>query len=134
MHLFTYGSLMFPQVWSSVVRGHYRRQPARLNGYQRCSIKGETYPAAVVATLDNFIDGQLYMNLTAAEMERLDRFEGGDYERVVAPVILAEGGVVMAALYRYRHPGRLDARPWDVEWFEREGMALFLAQYGGFSR
>ena len=48
MHLFTYGSLMFPQVWSVVVRGDYKKQSARLHGHQRRSIKGETYPAAIV--------------------------------------------------------------------------------------
>lgn len=134
MHIFTYGSLMFPEVWTTVVRGTYPQQPARLHGYQRCCIKGETYPAAIAAGVEDYIDGQLYLNADIEDQQRLDRFEGEDYEKVTAPVTLAEGGVVLAAVYRYRHRERLEAREWDVEWFERAGIRLFLAQYGGFSR
>ena len=134
MHLFTYGSLMFPEVWSTVVRSSYERQEARLYGYQRCCIKGESYPAAVAASVADFIDGQLYMNITPEDAARLDHFEGADYEKSQAPLILAEGGVAMAEVYLYRHPERLEMREWDAEGFEREGLKLFLAQYGGFSR
>ncbi len=134
MHLFTYGSLMFPQVWSVVVRGEYKKQSARLHGHQRRSIKGETYPAAIAAGLDNFIDGQLYMNISSEDMRRLDLFEGSDYEKIKAPVLLADNSRVMAAVYLYRHHERLAAQAWDVEWFEREGIKTFLAQYGGFER
>lgn len=134
MHLFTYGSLMFPQVWTTVVRGNYQKQPARLHGHQRRSIKGETYPAAVAASAADFIDGQLYMNISSEDMRRLDNFEGDDYEKIEAPVTLSGSSVVMAAVYLYRHLERLEAQEWDVQWFKREGVKIFLAQYGGFGR
>lgn len=134
MHLFTYGSLMFPEVWNTVVRGSYQKQPARLYGFQRRAIESETYPAAIAAGVDDHIDGQLYMNITADDMQRLDRFEGDDYDNVEVPLTLANGEVVMARLYLYRHRERLAARDWDVAWFEREGIKSFIAQYGGFSR
>jgi gamma-glutamylcyclotransferase (GGCT)/AIG2-like uncharacterized protein YtfP len=134
MHIFTYGSLMFPEVWTTVVHGNYERQPARLYGYQRCCIKGETYPAAIAAGLEDYIDGQLYLNVDAEDQQRLDRFEGEDYEKATAPLILAEGGIVMAQLYLYRHHQRLEMREWDQAWFEREGIKQFLAEYGGFER
>ncbi len=134
MHLFTYGSLMFPQVWTTVVRGDYQQQPVRLQGYRRCCIKSEIYPAAITASAANFIDGQLYLNMDAADQQRLDQFEGDDYEKIEAPLMLAEGGVLIAAVYLYRYPERLEAQEWDVQWFEREGIKSFLAQYGGFER
>lgn len=134
MHLFTYGSLMFSQVWTTVVRGEYKKQPARLQGHQRRRIKGETYPAAIAAGLDNFIDGQLYMNISSEDMQRLDTFEGDDYEKSDAPVTMADNNVVVAAVYLYRHHERLEAQEWDVQWFEREGIKTFLAQYGGFRK
>ncbi len=132
MHLFTYGSLMFPAVWTTVVRGKYEQQPARLYGYQRCCIKGETYPAAIAAGLGDYIDGQLYLDIDAADQQQLDRFEGDDYDQVEAPLILAEGGIVMAQFYLYRFHEHIELREWDEEWFEREGLKLFLAHYGGF--
>lgn len=133
MHLFTYGSLMFPEVWSRVVRGSYQKQPVRLYGFQRRAIKGETYPAAIAAAYD-YIDGQLYLNVSTEDMQRLDRFEGEDYANVEAPLTLANGDVVAVNLYLYRHLERLEVRDWDVAWFEREGMRLFLERYGGFAR
>jgi len=134
VHLFTYGSLMFPEVWSTVVKGEYERMAARLYSYKRLCVKGEAYPAAVAATVADYIDGQLYLNVGDDDLLRLDRFEGNDYEKVEAPLILAEGGVVMAQLYICRYPERLEEREWDVEWFAREGIKDFMAQYGGFSR
>lgn len=134
MHLFTYGSLMFPQVWSSVVRGDYRQQPARLHGHQRRCIKGETYPAAIAASATDSIDGELYMNINPEDMQRLDRFEGDDYRKIEAPVVLMDNSVVMAAVYLYRHHERVTPQDWDVQWFRHEGIRLFLAEYGGFER
>ena len=134
MHLFTYGSLMFPQVWSVVVRGDYKKQSARLHGHQRRSIKGETYPAAIVALAADYIDGQLYLNINDEDMQRLDQFEGNDYEKIKAPVTLADNSRVMATVYLYCHHEKLAAQEWDVQWFEREGIKTFLAQYGGFAR
>ena len=135
MHLFTYGSLMFPEVWSMVVRGDYQSQPARLYGYQRLRINSESYPGAVAATTSDFIDGQLYMKIAPEDMERLDLFEGDDYEKVQAPLSLSEeGDVVMAQVYLYKHSERLDTQAWDVEWFAREGIKQFMAEYGGFNR
>lgn len=44
-HLFTYGSLMFENVWRRVVSGRYRSTPATLHGYRRQRVRGEDYPA-----------------------------------------------------------------------------------------
>ena len=134
MHLFTYGSLMFPQVWTVVVRGDYPPHPARLHGHQRRRIQGETYPAAIAASTTDFIDGQLYLNISPDDMQRLDHFEGDDYAKIEVPVTLSDNRVVTAAVYLYRHPERLATQDWDVAWFEREGIHAFLAQYGGFER
>ncbi|MGZ5781655.1 MAG: gamma-glutamylcyclotransferase family protein, partial [Burkholderiaceae bacterium] len=46
-HIFTYGSLMFPQVWQRVVRGQYHSANAIVSGYARYTIVGETYPAII---------------------------------------------------------------------------------------
>ncbi len=134
MHLFTYGSLMFPQVWTTVVRGDYKKEPARLHGHHRRSIKGETYPAAIAASAADYIDGQLYLNISPEDKKRLDQFEGDDYKKSEALVILADNKVVTAAVYLYRHHEKLAAQDWDVQWFEREGIKLFLAEYSGFER
>jgi len=44
MNLFTYGSLMFAEVWSQLVRGDYVKRPARLHGFTRRRVHGDVYP------------------------------------------------------------------------------------------
>lgn len=43
-HLFTYGSLMFEDVWNRLVKGNYLSQKAMLaNGYARRCVKDDVY-------------------------------------------------------------------------------------------
>lgn len=129
MHVFTYGSLMFDPVWARVVaaRGH-RSLPASLAGYRRQAVIGETYPG-VIAAPGGRVDGRLYLDVDAADLVRLDDFEGGDYERITVEVSAADGSRPQAGLYLYRLPQRLADADWDPDWFAREGIHRFLATY-----
>ncbi|MCX5753855.1 MAG: gamma-glutamylcyclotransferase, partial [Candidatus Krumholzibacteria bacterium] len=44
MNLFTYGSLMFDEVWSRLVRGDYLQRPGRLHGFTRRQVCDDVYP------------------------------------------------------------------------------------------
>lgn len=136
MHVFTYGSLMFDPVWGAVVAGDYRNAVAEVRGFARRCIKGEIYPALVAADATDSVRGRVYFHIQAADLIRLDRFEGNGYRRATVRVALLQGGDVEAQVYVFkdRYKGRLEARDWDVAWFEREGMARFLSGYRGFTR
>lgn len=133
MHLFTYGSLMFPPVWERVVAGRPAAVPASVEGFRRRAVRGETYPG-VVREAGARVSGRLYLDVDAADLARLDAFEGADYQRVVAPVRLDDGSgrVLDAGLYLYLPTERLEARDWDAEGFGRDALPRFLALYGGF--
>lgn len=134
MHVFTYGSLMFEPVWSLVVRGRYQASSARLSGYQRRVVIGQTYPGLWPGKADCNIEGVLYHNVTDADVGRLDRFEGRYYQRRTLSCV-SNGERVEAAVYVFRPQfGRLlGNRCWDPVQFAQRGLPRFLARYRGFA-
>jgi gamma-glutamylcyclotransferase (GGCT)/AIG2-like uncharacterized protein YtfP len=133
-HIFTYGSLMFGPVWNRVVRGRYPKHDARLYGYCRRRIQGQTYPAVMPASDDDHVAGKLYLNVDEIDLRLLDRFEGEYYHRVLAPCELPDGSKYLAGVYvlkgAYRH--LLQDEEWDPVWFGKVGMKAFLESYQGF--
>lgn len=118
-HVFTYGSLMFAQVWQRVVRGRYRFEPARLDGYARFAIAGETYPG-MVARDGASVAGVLYLDVGQRDLAALDAFEGADYRRDAVRVAADSGCMRDAQTYLYLLPHRLTAAPWQPDAFQME--------------
>ena len=122
--VFTYGSLMFPEVWSLVVAGRYRRVDARLDGHARFAIRGEHYPG-MVSVAGGQVAGVLYLDVDDADLARLDHFEGDDYVR--RPVDVAtDDGMLRAETYVYRLHDRLLTSAWAPDAF---AMQDFIATY-----
>ena len=135
IHIFTYGSLMFNPVWSTVVTGTYEHCPARLPGFVRRSIRGEDYPAIIADRLAATVDGVLYLGVDRDDLARLDAFEGTIYFRQQVQVRTADN-LFAAETYvlgnAYRH--LLGDEPWRPEAFEKTGIHRFLDSYHGFKR
>lgn len=127
MNVFTYGSLMFDQVWSRVVRSSYRRADAVLPGHERRAVRGETYPG-VIAAPGASVAGVVYFDVDDADLARLDGFEGPPYERRSVLLDLT-GEALPAEVYLIRDPARLEPAPWDVAGFERAGILEFISGY-----
>jgi gamma-glutamylcyclotransferase (GGCT)/AIG2-like uncharacterized protein YtfP len=127
-HVFTYGSLMFAPVWERVVRGRYKNSLAQLDGHSRHALVGETYPGVRIHAASQ-VRGRIYFDVDAADVARLDDFEGDNYDRLIAPVTLESGESVNAGFYLYKGPLAFTSQDWDPQWFEREGMAVFLATF-----
>ena len=123
-HVFTYGSLMFPEVWNRVVRGRYQSCPARLEGYRRHALTDVSYPA-IVAESGAEVEGVLYLDVDAADLARLDAFEGAEYRRAAVPVSTASG-TTTAQTYVWLDATRLAHRPWLPERFS---IPAFLGAY-----
>lgn len=147
-HLFTYGTLMFPEVWQAVVGRSFRSTPAILTGYEIFRVAGAHYPGIIAVdfsptsgprppTSPAVVAGLLYSDLDAASLERLDRFEGDEYRRQSVIVTRVDGCQLDAEAYVVRNESRhlLTAEPWTAEKFTADGhLQVFISRYGGFNR
>jgi gamma-glutamylcyclotransferase (GGCT)/AIG2-like uncharacterized protein YtfP len=131
MHVFTYGSLMYRQVWEHVVTGTYPSCSGVIHGYVRRRIVGETYPALVRATPTDPVAGVVYLNISVTDLAALDAFEdeGTAYVRMEVPVTLGNGSSLSAWTYLYRHLDKVEPTAWDPKQFEGAGLDRFLATY-----
>jgi gamma-glutamylcyclotransferase (GGCT)/AIG2-like uncharacterized protein YtfP len=129
-HVFTYGSLMFADVWRRVASTDYSAQAATLRDYRRFAVPGVTYPG-MVATPGEQVIGLLYMDVSQGDVARLDAFEGAEYRRTALPVLLETGEVVTAEAYVWLDHARLSDAPWIPEAFR---LREFIETYAPASR
>lgn len=129
MHLFTYGTLMYPAVWQQVVRRQHPSQAGMLAGFRRFAVRGEVYPV-IRPDFSARVAGRVYRGLTEADLARLDTFEGEYYQRQSVPVALTQGGEVRAQVYvlRPRYYRIAAHEDWDQADFERRGIQRFLSR------
>lgn len=153
--LFTYGSLMFEPVWQRVtglICGPAAKpRPARLGGFRRHAVANETYPA-LLRNPGSYVDGALYEQIPQEIMTLLDRFEGGDYQRIKSAAVLTEGSLAESLVFesggQWPNAGRtrdVDVylftaadqalqKAWSVRRFAESGMTEFMARYVDFNR
>ncbi|MFC7297963.1 gamma-glutamylcyclotransferase family protein [Herminiimonas aquatilis] len=125
MHIFTYGSLMFPQIWQRVVRGNYRSAPATASGYARYALADDTYPG-MIARPQTTVEGVLYFDVDAHDVAALDAFEGNEYRRDQIDVVIDSSEIVIACTYIYMAEQRLSSLPWEPQAFQ---MSRFIGSY-----
>ena len=129
VHVFTYGSLMYPLVWERVVAGRYRALPGTVRGFARRRIAGEVYPAMLRASPASAVEGVLYLDLSAGDVAALDHFEGSAYERIEVMVETADGDSYPAWSYLYVDSSRVEEAPWEPGRFAGEDLAYFIDSY-----
>lgn len=134
VHVFTYGSLMFDQIWSKVVGGVYEKSSATLYGYKRRKIRGAIYPALIPGTDADSVDGTIYLNVSRSDTEILDEFEGEYYRQEMAECELSDGSSIIASVYVFkeRYRNLIEDEEWDPAWFSEAAIDLFLTEYEGF--
>jgi len=135
MHVFTYGTLQFPEVMHAVTGRYFPSEPAVLDGYERLRVRGHPYPGIIVAP-GRQAAGQLYGDVDTRAVVLMDRFEGALYEREQVMVTTAHGVPVNADVYVVP-PSRRDAlstEPWDRDGFVAEHLAEFIESCRDFYR
>ncbi len=160
MHLFTYGTLMFPEIWQAVVGKDFKTTPAHLPSHEIYRVRNAVYPGIIAApnhspsengplgehsgsrpsTLDSrlsSVPGLLYLNLDEAALHRLDQFEDDFYQRQTITVTCGDGRELEAQAYVVPPKSRhlLTDEIWTAADFATRGdLALFAAKYAGFHR
>ena len=80
-NVFSYGTLMVPEVFQSVTCAIPSSEQAILNGYNRYSLIGRVYPAIVLEPKAKVL-GKLYLGVDSSSMRALCSFEDSVYEIV----------------------------------------------------
>jgi gamma-glutamylcyclotransferase (GGCT)/AIG2-like uncharacterized protein YtfP len=129
MNVFTYGSLMYPDIFSAVTGYSLQCTSAKLAGWRRYALADRTYPGALTSDQhSDFIVGIVWLDVNPKALLALDRFEGDDYERVTVSVTTEEGQSLTSHIYRWRLPA-LTAGAWDRGEFEKKHRANFVQRH-----
>lgn len=125
--VFTYGTLLFPEVFEAVTGRVFVSLEAVVAGLVRYGVRDAVFPGVVVGRSER-LDGRVYLDVDARTLARLDRFEDVLYERRQVEARLADGRTLAADAWVVppRHAGELDGAPWDPETFRRRHLAHYL--------
>ncbi|HMP05807.1 MAG TPA: gamma-glutamylcyclotransferase [Lacipirellulaceae bacterium] len=129
MHLFTYGTLMFPEVWQAVVGREFAFASGAVFGYKVRRVKNGVYPVMLETIATARVAGKIYLDVDEAALGVLDDFESDFYQRTPVVVNLADGAQL--ACHAYVLPDQ--RRDWasDDHWiadeFARRHLAAYLA-------
>jgi gamma-glutamylcyclotransferase (GGCT)/AIG2-like uncharacterized protein YtfP len=137
MNIFTYGTLMFPEVWRAVVGREFPAVAGALRGYSAFRVRDAVYPGVLKLNGNTVVDGILYLDVDEPTVARLDRFEGELYVRPSVTIACADGRERIADTYVVppQHAEILTAEPWTRDWFLSSGsLEEFLQQFAGFQR
>lgn len=128
MNVFTYGSLMFEEVWRAVVGRTGPSVPGQLAGYEAWKIAGQTFPGMAPAP-GRQVNGRIWQEVTETELGKLDVFESGIYDRQLLEVRAEDGRTLTCCVYVVRPDSRslLLPEPWDSQEFERLHLRDFLS-------
>lgn len=143
---FFYGTLMVPEVFytvcynsktvTDVIARQHKFSPAILHGYSRRRVKSADYPG-ITEDAGHSVFGVLAEGLTKANLDKLDYFEGAEYERRMVKVnvlekvgeVTEEGNVEgeekEAQVYVFLQTQRLEQKEWDLDEFKREKLKLW---------
>ena len=135
MNIFTYGTLMIPEVMFAATARRFHSIDAILKGYARFTVKGESYPGIVPVT-DAATEGIIYFDVDELSLERLDAFEGGLYQRIKIQAETKEKEILSADAYviKPKFRSHLSSLEWNIKEFAQKHLKTFLETYTGFQK
>lgn len=132
--VFVYGTLLWPEIQRRITGKIFPGQPATLLGYRRGLVRGQTYPSVEPAP-DSSVPGLLLTGVDGPSLERLDAYEGSDYQRLRVQA-RDEGSQQMVPCWLWQlRPalrGSITAQPFDLALFVERDLPIFLKNYPGF--
>ena len=136
MHVFTYGTLMFPEVWQAVTGKLFKTVQGEVAGYAIYRVREAVFPG-IVAAAGERVRGVVYLDVDRDVVERLDRFEDTFYQRQTLEIDCADGQRRTANAYVVPAANRnvLTSEPWGREAFVASGgLEQFISRFAGFDR
>ncbi|MCH2115750.1 MAG: gamma-glutamylcyclotransferase [Pirellulales bacterium] len=120
MNLFTYGSLMFPEIWKRIGVANCCSMPATLYGFARYRVIDTQFPGIVRAGSADLVRGRMYQDLNERTLARIDAYESDLYERLDVTVQLGDAKWVACQTYVIADSRRhiLSDQTWDPTDFD----------------
>ena len=137
MHIFTYGTLMFPDVWRSVAGRAFETVAGTARGFSIFRVQNALFPGIIAAAVDDSVRGVVYLDVDDAAVTRLDRFEDDFYVRQTLSIACDDGRELSADAYvvPVNQRAMLTNEPWTREAFvESGGLQQFVRRFAGFAR
>ena len=135
MNVFTYGTLMIPDVMYAFTTREFRFNHAIIRGYARFTVKGESFPGIIPVT-DAATEGIIYFDVDKLSLERLDAFEGDLYQRTPILAEMDGGEIFNAEAYviKPKFRNHLSSSEWKMKEFAQKHLKAFLETYSGFQK
>lgn len=137
MHVFTYGTLMFPEVWQAVVGRQFETIEGTAAGFAIFRVVDAVFPGLAAGGDQDTVPGVVYLDVDHASLTRLDLFEDDFYDRQSLWVQCVDGQRRAAEAYvvppRNRHV--LSDEPWlRAPFLASGGLEHFIRRFRGFER
>ena len=127
--LFVYGTLLYGPVLDRVLGRRPSMCWAAAPGFSARKMPGVIWPG-MIERENTVTGGILLLDLSASELEILDRYEGEPYRRAELSVVDDRGRVVEAFAYLVGDSEVTDEE-WSSRWFYDEQLDRFLAELDG---
>ena len=125
--LFVYGSLLAPEVQAALLGRVPASVAATLPGYRRSTVASRTYPGAVPSDGEAAsVRGMLLQNLSDAEWQLLDAFEGDEYRRRTVRSTLDDGREQETLTFVFAREDGLLPDPWSYESWRATHLDTFV--------
>ena len=113
-NVFTYGSLMYPQIFEAVAGQAFEHTCATLLNWRRYQLQGETYPAATPYRGAQ-LEGVVWFNVSEDSLKRLDIFETASYAREQVEIQTQDQTLHTAYIYRWLDLTHLRDEDWSTQ-------------------
>ena len=127
MNLFVYGTLLYQSVMDLVVEQKFNAMSARLPDYTRCCLRRRVYPG-IVPHKNSHVDGLIYFDMSEQAIQRLDFFEGVEYDRIDVQPFLSNGESIQSCAYVVSpiYQNVLEVYKWNEDSFEQNHLDIYL--------
>lgn len=134
MNIFTYGTLMSEEIWNNVVIAKYKFDKAKLSGFGKKKLKDREYPG-LIRCEGSITDGVIYYDVAEEDVNRLDKFEGEEYERVKV-IVEKDSDAIEAFTYLYKNEfsENILRLEWSYDDFLKNGFESFRNKYKGWGK
>ena len=133
--LFTYGTLMVPEIIQSLLGRQPKAEPAYLNGFERHLVMNANYPG-IRPQLNGCVSGLVYFQISQNELDILNAFEGDMYEVLAVTATLISGESIPTCTYvvKEQFENLLTDKDWSLEKFNSLHKDNFIREYHGFTQ